>query len=54
MEHGHVVLTCVLDPPLIFGTQGLVPEGCNNSVPGINVPYSRNTFIPRINSVLLE
>ena len=27
--------------------QGPVPEGCNNSIPGINVPYS-GTFIPGI------
>ena len=30
---------------------GLVPERRNNSIPGINVPYSRHNFIPRINSV---
>ena len=31
--------------------QGPLPERCNNSIPGINVPYSRNNFIPGINSV---
>ena len=31
--------------------QGPVPERCNNSILGINVPYSRNNFIPGINSV---
>ena len=30
---------------------GPVPERGNNSIPGINVPYSRNTFIPGINCV---
>ena len=34
--------------------QGPVPERCNNSIPGIDVPYSRNIFIPGINSVLSE
>ena len=34
--------------------QGPVPERCNNSFPEVNVPYSRNTFIPGINSVFLE
>ena len=31
--------------------QGPVPERRNNSIPGINVPYFRDNFIPRINSV---
>ena len=29
------------------GDQDPVPERCNNSIPGINVPYS-GTFIPGI------
>ena len=31
--------------------QGPVPERTHNSIPGINMPYSRDNFIPRINSV---
>ena len=31
--------------------QGPVPERRNNSIPGINVPYFRDNFIPGINSV---
>ena len=31
--------------------QGPVPERRNNSIPGINVPYSRDNFMPGINSV---
>ena len=31
--------------------QGPVPERRHNSIPGINVPYSRDNFIPRITSV---
>ena len=30
---------------------GPVPEKRNNSIPGINVPYFRDNFIPGINSV---
>ena len=30
---------------------GPVPERKHNSIPGINVPYSRDYFIPRITSV---
>ena len=30
---------------------GPVPERKDNSIPGINVPYSRDNFIPRITSV---
>ena len=30
---------------------GPVPERWNNSIPGINVPYFRDNFIPGINSV---
>ena len=30
---------------------GPVPERRNNSIPGINVPYFRDNFVPRINSV---
>ena len=30
---------------------GPVPERQENSIPGINVPYSRDNFIPRITSV---
>ena len=30
---------------------GPVPERKNNSIPGINVPYSRDNFIPGITSV---
>ena len=30
---------------------GPVPERRHNSIPGINVPYSRDNFIPRITSV---
>ena len=30
---------------------GPVPERRNNSIPGINVPYFRDNFIPGINSV---
>ena len=36
--------SCLLD-------QGPVPERRNNSIPGINVPYFRDNFIPGINSV---
>ena len=32
-------------------TQGPVPERRNNSIPGRNVPYFRDNFIPGINSV---
>ena len=32
-------------------TQGPVPERRNNSIPGINVSYFRDNFIPGINSV---
>ena len=31
--------------------QGPVPERRNNSIPGINLPYFRDNFIPGINSV---
>ena len=31
--------------------QGPVPERRYNSIPGINVPYSRDNFIPSITSV---
>ena len=34
-----------------YTIQGLVPERRNNSIPGINVPYFRDSFIPGINSV---
>ena len=34
-----------------FKNQGPVPERRNNSIPGINVPYFRDNFIPGINSV---
>ena len=34
-----------------FVNQGPVPERRNNSIPGINVPYFRDNFIPGINSV---
>ena len=37
-----------------FIIQGPVPERRNNSIPGINVPYFRDNFIPRINSVPKE
>ena len=30
---------------------GPVPERSNNSIPGINVPYFRDDFIPGINCV---
>ena len=46
--------TSIVSTPLFLGP---VPGRCNNSInsiPGITVPYSRNTFIPGINSVLLE
>ena len=35
----------------VVQTQGPVPERRNNSIPGINVPYFRDNFIPGINSV---
>ena len=35
----------------LSGYQGPVPERRNNSIPGINVPYFRDNFIPGINSV---
>ena len=31
--------------------QGPVPERRNDSIPGINVPYFRDNFIPGINCV---
>ena len=31
--------------------QGPVPERKNKSIPGINVPYSRDNFIPGLTSV---
>ena len=34
-----------------FRTAGPVPERRNNSIPGINVPYFGDNFIPGINSV---
>ena len=34
-----------------FVVLGQVPERRNNSNPGINVPYFRDNFVPRINSV---
>ena len=51
---GHIVLCSwathfTLTAPL--STQGPVPERRNNSIPGINVPYFRDNFIPGINSV---
>ena len=36
---------------LYFEDLGPVPERRNNSIPGINVPYFRDNFIPGINSV---
>ena len=35
----------------ITDLQGPVPQRKDNSIPGINVPYSRDNFIPRITSV---
>ena len=32
-------------------TLGPVPDWRNNSIPGINLPYFRDNFIPGINSV---
>ena len=37
--------------PKNFISLGPVPERRHNSIPGINMPYSRDNFIPRINSV---
>ena len=34
-----------------FVVLGPVPERKDNSIPGINVPYSRDNFIPGITSV---
>ena len=36
---------------LPFDFQGPVPERRNNSIPGINVPYFWDNFIPGINCV---
>ena len=36
---------------LCLSDQGPVPERRNNSIPGINVSYFRDNFIPGINSV---
>ena len=36
---------------IFFNEQEPVPERRNNSIPGINVPYFRDNFIPIINSV---
>ena len=36
---------------IIMVMHGPVPERRNNSIPGINVPYFRDNFIPGINSV---
>ena len=38
-------------PCIFFFAWGPVPERRNNSIPGINVPYFRDNFIPGINSV---
>ena len=37
--------------PITVNDLGPVPERRNNSIPGINVPYFRDNFIPRINFV---
>ena len=44
--YGYLMLTF-----LAGKDQGPVPERRNNSIPGINVPYFRDNFIPGINSV---
>ena len=42
-----VVRVCVT----VVGLVGPVPERRDNSIPGINVSYFRDNFIPGINSV---
>ena len=58
MCHEICTLTCfpaevgVLDNLItLTKVQGPVPERRHNSIPDINVPYSRDNFIPRITSV---
>ena len=53
MCHEICTLTCfpaevgVLDNLItLTKVQGPVPERRHNSIPGINVPYSRDNFIP--------
>ena len=43
----------VLEQAFVFivHQMGPVPERRNNSIPGINLPYFRDNFIPGINSV---
>ena len=46
------LLSCIIaDVHFCTEYQGPVPERRNNSIPGINVPYFRDNFIPGINSV---
>ena len=40
-----------LSGSLLANAQGPVPERKNNSIPGINMPYSRDNFIPGINYI---
>ena len=37
--------------PITVNDLGSVPERRNNSIPGVNVPYFGDNFIPGINSV---
>ena len=48
-----MITLCTLKPREICVPVGLgpVPERRNNSIPGINVPYFRDNFIPGINSI---
>jgi len=56
---GHLVFADLsLEERFITTSQGVinlslgpVPEKRNNSIPGINVPYFRDNFLPGINSV---
>ena len=42
---------CNLNAKIVTPVQGPVPERRNNSIPGMNVPYFRDNFIPGINTV---
>ena len=49
----HATATATIEDSLSMAAilLGPVPERRNNSIPGINVPYFRDNFIPGINSV---
>ena len=53
-SNGSIILFSQIYPlnsDLLLPRKGPVPERRNNSIPGINMPYFRDDFIPGINSV---